>query len=94
MFLVFVLMFIGLIIIFLEIRKLKKIIRSDIRRFEDDLARFEGAKGKKLANEVMGYVQNSMSRGISERQIRKSLMTKGWGRDQIDVIFRGVKRNQ
>ncbi|MBW2990290.1 hypothetical protein KY348_01150 [Candidatus Woesearchaeota archaeon] len=93
LFVLFILLVIGLIFILLELKKLTAIIgseKSDLTRFEADLVRFEGDKGKKSSNEVVAYVRNAMTSGLSEAQIKNALIQRGWPRAEVENIFKKI----
>jgi hypothetical protein len=90
LFVLMVLMFIGLVFILLEIRKLRKLIGEedvDIRRFEEDLAKFEVAEGQKPPTDLINYVKDAKEKGISTDQIEKSLSSAGWEDKQVQKIL-------
>jgi hypothetical protein len=90
LFVLMVLMFIGLIFILLEIRKLRLLISEedvDIKRFEEDLAKFEVAEGSKPPADLINYVKDAKDKGISTDQIERSLNSAGWEDKQVQKIL-------
>ncbi len=95
LFVVSLLLLLGLVFILLELKKLNALIakeKKDLKRFEDDLAKFEVDAGKKSTQRLVDYVKNAMARGLSEAQIKVSLIQRGWSKREIDNIFEGLKK--
>ena len=48
-------------------------------------------KGQINPNSLSKFIQSSLSKGISEREIRLALSLKGWRQEIIDESFRNIK---
>jgi hypothetical protein len=94
LFIISVLLLLGLIFILLELRKLTSLIGKenlDLRRFEADLSEFENDTGKKSTDELVEYIKDAKSKGISASQIESSLMQRGWPKKEIDNILKSLE---
>jgi hypothetical protein len=94
LFVISVLLLAGLIFILLELRKLTSLIgkeKSDLQRFESDLAEFEQDAGKKSSAELVDYIQNAKAKGLSIEQIEASLTQRGWSKKEVDRILGNIK---
>jgi len=93
MMLVFCLLLLGgLIVILIELKKLKKLIsfeQRDVLRFERDLAFFERKQdeNKNIPNKLSAYVNYCIAKGMSKQQIRKSLLDRGWSDEQVNALL-------
>ena len=94
LFVVSILLLAGLIFVLLELRRLSALIskeKSDLQRFENDLAEFESGTGKKSTDELMNYIQDSMVKGLTPDQIEASLVKRGWPKKEIDNILKNLQ---
>ena len=95
LFVLSVLLLAGLVFILLELRKLTALIgkeKTDLKRFEEDLAEFEEDNGKKSSGELLGYIKDSVAKGLSADQIENSLMQRGWPKKEIDRILDSINK--
>jgi len=94
LFVISVLLLAGLIFVLLELRKLTSLIgkeKSDLQRFESDLAEFEQDTGKKSSAELVDYIQDAKIKGLSTDQIEASLTQRGWSKKEVDRILDNIK---
>jgi len=83
-----VLLGVGLVLILLELKKLRQLIteeHTDIAQFERDLSRFESdqSNGKK-SDDIASYIQQSITKGIPKEQIEDVLTKRGWDKDKVE----------
>ncbi len=91
------LLLLGLIFVLLELRKLTALIgkeKSDLERFEKDLAEFESDTGKKSTNELVNYIQDSIDKGLMPDQIEASLVKRGWPKKEIDNVLERLEKKE
>ena len=88
-----VLLGIGLVLIILELKKLRQLIteeRSDIAQFEADLSRFE--KDEQNAGEKSDdldlYIKQALAKGISKAQIEDVLIKRGWDKEKVEQYLK------
>ena len=80
-------LFIALIIILLEIRKLRKLIlteQEDIYRFEEDINELKPKEKEKHSKSLDKFVKTSLGRGLTKTEIERILTQKGWPKSIID----------
>ena len=95
LFIISVLLLAGLIFVLLELRKLTWLISKetfDLKRFEDDINKLETGKGKKSSEDIINYVKDAISEGVSVEQIESSLVKHGWPKEEIRKILAKLKR--
>ncbi len=92
MFIIMFLMLGGLIFIFLELKRLRELLRtekSEIQRFEDDLSKFEKPKPRQEPGEdIINHVKEAKMNGIPDQKIQQSMMGQGWDKGHVDAIFK------
>jgi len=91
LFIVIILLFAGLIFILLELRKLTKLIseeKTDIDRFEQDLAKFEGESSAAPSDELMTYIRNARASNLTDAQIEQVLVKQGWSKGDVDALLK------
>jgi hypothetical protein len=94
LFVLIILLLLGLVVILLELRKLGSLIKREkveLQKFEMDLEQFEKDQGKKPSAQLITYVDNAISKGMSESAIEESLAQAGWTKKEIDDIFEKLK---
>jgi len=90
MFIMIALQLFGIGFLFFEIRKLISLIakeKTDISRFEADLAEFERVEGKKPPQKLLNVVQDARSQGIPDNHITNTLDSQGWQKHEINHIM-------
>ncbi|MBN2459909.1 hypothetical protein JXB28_06515 [Candidatus Woesearchaeota archaeon] len=95
LFVISLLLLIGLIFVLLELRKLTSLIskeKGELERFEKDLSELEADTGKKSTSEIMGYIQDSIAKGITPDQIEASLVKRGWPKKEVDSILSSLTK--
>ncbi len=92
-FILIILMMVALVLIIFEMRKLAKLVINEtigIKRFENDLGRFEADTGR-LSDELIDYIRKSLANGLSSVEIEYTLEQKGWSKKDIEEIFKKIK---
>ena len=88
-----VLLGIGLVLIILELKKLRQLIteeRSDIAQFEADLSRFEKDEqnaGEK-SDDLDHYIKQALAKGIPTAQIEDVLIKRGWDKEKVEQYLK------
>ena len=93
LFIVLILLIIGLFIIFLELKKLRDMLREEkkgIDRFEQDLNHYEQTHGLGQNNQMINFIKGELSRGVNKVQIRQSLVSSGWDHNSIEELFKRI----
>jgi len=88
-----VFLFITLIVIWLEIRKLRELIlteRSNIYRFEWDINQLKSEEKKKHAKNLEEFIKNAFEKGFTESIVRSILLKKGW---PCNLVDNALKKN-
>ena len=88
-----VLLGIGLVLIILELKKLRQLIteeRSDIAQFEADLSRFEKDERKagEKSDDLDLYIKQALAKGISKAQIEDVLIKRGWDKEKVEQYLK------
>ncbi|MBD3163647.1 hypothetical protein GF323_00435 [Candidatus Woesearchaeota archaeon] len=94
MFIFLMLFFVALLIILLEIRKLRKLIlteQSDIYRFEEDIENMKPKDIKKHAISLTDFIRAALGKGTTKKEIYYILKKKGWPKKMIDEEFKKIK---
>lgn len=94
LFIVIILMVVGLVVILIEIRKLRKLLTEetgDIKRFESDLDKFEADNKGKPPKELIAHVQNAVEKGIDKEQIQSSMQNQGWSKEKAQEVLKAIK---
>jgi len=90
LFILLIVLFAALIFIFLELRKLNKIVSketSHLDRFEDDLQMLEKGKGTK---DLTAFVKDVLKKGFSKEEVIAKLKKAGWDQKSIDVAVKAA----
>jgi len=69
-------------------RQQKKINKVNIRRLQDTKKEEITATAPTGLGSITNFINESRSNGYSDRQIKKALLRKGWGRKQIKLAFK------
>jgi hypothetical protein len=94
LFVLMILLIVGLVIVFFELKKLASLIRKEnveLKRFELDLAEFEKDQGKKPSASLITYVDEAIKKGMNEAAVEQQLSSAGWTKKEIDDIFEQLK---
>jgi len=92
LFILMLLTIVAFAIVIWEIRKLRKLImteQSDINRFEADINKIESPGGTRQKAGLSKYIKFCIGKGIKKKQIKDSLMKKGWSKKDIKDAFKG-----
>jgi predicted Holliday junction resolvase-like endonuclease len=87
------LLFVALIIVFFEVRKLRKLIlteQSDIYRFEEDISKLGKKDMKKHSKSLDEYIKKAKDRGFNQKEIEDILIKKGWPKELVDDSFNKI----
>ena len=97
LFIISLLLLIGLIFILMELRRLTALIgkeKTDLTRFEKDLAIFEKDTGKKSTDKLVDYAKSAIAKGLTHDQIEKSLTQRGWPKEEVDGILDKLEKKK
>jgi hypothetical protein len=79
----------GLILIYIELRKLRQLIgeeKKDLREFEANLVRLE--EDEDSLGRLAKYIQEAQARGIPKQEIEEILKGRGWETQKIDQYLK------
>lgn len=81
---------IALVIIWLEIKKLRGLIsaeKEDIGGFEKNLKKKKSDGKEKHSQTLEGFIKSALNKGFTKEQIERSLTEKGWTKESLEKAF-------
>jgi hypothetical protein len=89
------LLVLGIVIVLVEIRRLRKLIlteQADIYKFETDIDKTTPKEKEKHSKSLEEFIKASVEKGLTRTEIEEILTKKGWPKQLVDEVFARYKK--